>query len=365
MRRVRTYIAFTLVMGGLLLTSCNKHKLDIPQSNDPVFKVVGTIDGAELNLVAGDDNAFMFTSIETENNVSVYTGKLSNGNMSIEIGLYDGLIDIPEHSVINSLPQLLNFSRKSTSAIAVLDKDAFPNSDIIASVNWVVDNGEAIVNSTDVYTITEPGKYGVCATINFIDGSSDKLCSELILGYARHANFYIKHFLNQNGTLSAWVEDPQVEIDKIEWFLDDTLISSESELSYAELSGFNHVLRTDVYFVNGVRRTKQMLVDGSLSGKFIDDLTFFETGTLALLNRDFNVRLKLEQNGVTYTSAESNNSMNSVSFSDISYYGKDVNGNDVYKVKAHVVATVSDVLNINGSRQLDFDATFGIAIPKD
>lgn len=361
MRRARTFIAFTVVLGGLLMSSCNKHSINVPQSNDPVFKAEGTIDANQFELVAGDDNAFMFTSIESENNVPIYSGKLSNGDLSIEIGIYDGLIDIPGHNVINSMPYELIFSRKTTSPIAFLSKESFPNADIIDHVSWSVDG----LDSLNTMTIYEPGKYQVCADIVFSDGSSNVLCSELILGYARHANFQIKHFLNQNGTLTAWVEDPQVAVEKIKWYLDDVLISSDAELTYNQLSDENHILRADVSFENGVKRSKNMIVDGSLSGKFIDDLTFFETGTLALLHRDFNIRLKLVQDGITFSSDQTNNSLNTVSFSDVSYYAKDANGNDVYKVKAHIVATVIDVQNVNGSRQLEFDTTFGIAIPKD
>lgn len=362
MRRAKALIAFTVVLGGFLMSSCEKHNIVVPQSNDPVFTAKGTIDAAEFELVAGDDNAFMFTSIENEHGVPVYTGNLSNGNLSIELGIYGGLVDIPIHKVLNSFPAQHNYSRKSTSPLAILSKESFPNVDVIDHVIWEID-GETQASNT--VTIYDPGKYQVCANIVFVDQSSSVLCSELILGYARHANFTIKHFLNQNGTLSAWVEDPQVEIEKINWYLDDVLISSESEISYPQLSNSNHVLRADVNFANGVKRSKNMLVDGGLTGKFIDDLTFFETGTLSLLNRDFNIRLKLEQDGVTYSTDQTNNSMNTVSFSDITYYSKDANGNDVFKVKAHIAATVLDVQNVNGSKSLEFDTTFGIAIPKD
>lgn len=360
MRRVRASIAFMVVMGGLFLYSCDKHSVSVPQSNDPVFKAEGTIESDPFTLVAGDNNAFMFTYIEMENNVSIFTGKLSNGDLSIELGIYDGLIDKPTHNIVNSLPSEFIFSRKSTSPLAVLSRESFPNSDLIYSVSWTVDG----VTYPDVLTIMNPGKYIVRADISFIDGSSNVLTSELIFGYKRHANFHIKHYLNQSGMLIAWVEDPQVDVEKIEWYLDDNFISDESKITVNQLTQVSHVLRADVNFANGVRRSKNMLVDGSLSGKFIDDLSFFEASALSLIDRDFNIRVKLEQNGVTYSSGEVNNSLNTVTFSDISYYGKDGNGNHVYKVKAHIVANVKDVQNVNGTRLLEFDATFGLAIPK-
>ena len=284
-------------------------------------------------------------------------------DLSIEMGIYDGLIDIPRHQAINSLPSDHVFSRVLSSPVAFLTKDAFPNVDVIDHVVWSVEGFAS--DSVNTMTIMEPGKYQVCATIVFIDASSSQLCSEMILGYERHANCNIKHFLNQNGTLTAWVEDPQVAIEKVEWFLDDVLVSEQAEFAHDSLTGGNHILRAQINFENGVKRTKSMILDGDLSGKFIDDLTFFETSSLSLLYRDFNIRLKLEDNGVTYVSDIANNSFNTVSFDDVTYYGKDAGGNSVYKVKAHVVATLQDVQNVNGSRDLEFDTTFGIAFPTE
>lgn len=362
MRRAKALVAFTVVLGGLLMSSCEKHNLNVPQSNDPVFRAGGTINASAFEMIAGDDNAFMFTMIEDENSIPVFSGKLSNGDLAIELGIYDGLIDIPDHISVNSLPDQLSFSRTTASPLAVLSKDAFPNSDFINTVLWSVD-GDAAISGTRM--ITEPGKYEVCADILFNDGTSKVLCSELILGYARHANFNIKHFLNQNGTLTAWVVDPLVAVEKIEWYLNEVYISSDPEFAYEQLSPGNHILRADVNFANGVKRSKNMIVDGTLAGKFIDDLTFFETGTLALLHRDFNIRLKVEQGGMTFSSDLIDNSLNSVSFTDISYYAKDADGNDVFKVKANIVATVADVQNVNNTRELSFDTSFGIAIPQE
>jgi len=360
MRRAKAFIAFTVVLGGFLFSACEKHTIDVPNSTDPVFKAKGTIDGSAFDLVAGDDNAYMFTSIEDEDGIELFTGNLGDGDFSIEMGIYDGKIDIPGHKVINSLPSTFVFSRMSTTPLAILTKNAFPNLDVIEHVNWIIDG---VDEGSDSVIIMEPGVYNVCADITFIDQSSAELCSELVLGYERHANCNIKHFLSPNGRLTAFVEDPQVAVEKVEWFLDDVSVSEQPEFVYDNLPTGNHVLRAQVNFVNGVMRTKSMVLDGNLTGKFIHDLSFFETSVSTLLNRDFNIRLKLEQDGITYRSDLTDNSANSVTFSDMSYYGKDASGNSVYKVKAHVTATVKDEQNVNGTRDLEFDTTFGIGFP--
>ncbi|MFK7786689.1 MAG: hypothetical protein AB8B56_16340 [Crocinitomicaceae bacterium] len=362
MRRARAFIAFSVVVGGLLFSSCKKHTIDQPNSTDPVFKVEGTIDGSALNLVAGDDNAYMFTSIEQENGIQIFTGNLSDGNISIEMGIYDGLVDIPGQEAIKGLSGSHAFSRMLTTPLAILTKDDFPNVDLIDHISWIV-NGTA--ETGDSIVIMEPGIYSVCADVVFTDQSSAQLCSELILGYERHANSYIKHFLSPEGTLTALLEDPLVAVEKVEWFLDDVLISKQAEFFYKDLGSGSHVLRAQVNFENGVKRTKSMIVDGDLQGKFIHDLTLFETMFSTLLNRDFNVRLKLEENGTTYSSSSANNSINTVSIDDVTYYGKDASGNSVYKIKAHVVATVQDIQNVNNTRELDFETTFGLAFPAE
>jgi hypothetical protein len=288
---------------------------------------------------------------------------LSDGDFSIEMGIYDGRIDIPGHEAINSLQNSLVFSRKSTSPLAILTKYAFPNIDVIDELTWTIDGVSQ--GSQDSVVIMNPGVYNVCADIIFVDQSSAQLCSELVLGYERHANCDIKHFLSLDGRLKAWVDDPQVAVEKVEWYLDDVLISEQPLVEYNGFPTGNHILRSDISFANGAKRTKSMILDGDLTGKFIHDLTFFETSISTLLNRDFNVRLKMVQNGVTYRSDLVNNSANLVTFNSIDYYGKDLSGNPVYKVKAHIVASVKDEQNVNGTRVLEFDTTFGIAFPEE
>jgi hypothetical protein len=364
MRRAKAFIAFTVVVGGLMFSSCKKHTIDQPNSTDPVFKVEGTMSGGVLKLVAGDDNAYMYTDIYEENGVQIFSGNLSDGDLSLEMGVYDGLLDMPDVEAINGLPTSHMFSRNSTTPLAILTKNAFPNVDVIDYIGWSID-GVQQVTQNDTVMIMEPGVYNVCADIVFQDQSSAQLCSELVLGYKRHANCTIKHFLSLDSTLTASIEDPQVEIEKVEWFLDNAFVSDEAVFIYENFPAGSHVLRAQVNFENGAKRTRSMILDGDLEGNFIQDLSLFETNISVLLNRDFNVRLKLESNGISYSSDLADNSTNKVIFDEISYYGKDAGGNSVYKVKAHVVATVQDVQNVNNTRELDFETTFGIAFPTE
>ena len=75
-------------------------KIEIPESNEPVFRVYGTFDGDSLNLIAGDDGAYMHTMTKVENGVNIFTGIISNETMSFEVGVFDGNLDFSKTSEI-------------------------------------------------------------------------------------------------------------------------------------------------------------------------------------------------------------------------------------------------------------------------
>lgn len=362
MMSLKRYIGLALACGALVVSACKKQEVDIPHTNDPVFCASGELDGQQFELVAGDDNAFMHTMVLEENGVHVFTGNLSDGNLGIEINIFDGLIDMPHNNAIGSLPlDSMVYARTSSSALAVLSKDQFPNSAMIQEVEWFVDGDFVGVN---YHQIMEPGRYEVCAKVTFMDATDSELCSELILGYSRNANCQIKHYLNQNGVLNAWIEEQGVTVEKVRWFIENDLVSEDLTMTTSDLSADHHRIRAEVSFSNGVVRWKNMIVDGSLSGKYIDDLTFFETATLNLMNKDFNVRLRAHENGMTYDSEFTNNDMSTMTIDNIAYYGPDANGNPVYKITATVDGKVSDSQGLS-VKNLSFQAVFGLALPKE
>lgn len=357
MRKAHKYVV-VMVGFGVMFASCKKHTVEIPEANDPVFHTEGTLNGQSFELVAGDDNAYMHTMVMEENGVDVFSGKISNGDFSIELGIFSGFVDMQGKIDLDDLPEALNFSRVSTTALATLDKDLFPNAQLISEVAWYV-NG--VPKGINYHEIDEPGIYDVRAVITFTDMDTAELSSELIVGYKRHANAKIKHYLDINGKLSAWLDDPIIPVEKIRWFLDGQFVSDDADFSM-DINQENHILSAEISFENGVVRSKNMLVDGSLSGKFIDDLTVFENSTLALLNQDFNIRLKIEQDGETLSSAYADNSGVHVEIISVEYYTLNALGNIVYKVRAHISAKVN---NAQGDFQdVDFETVFGIALPQ-
>ena len=76
---MKNKIAFFILVSGVLF-SCKKD-YPAPQNGTPVFTASGTINGAPVNLNAGTNNYYMFTSYSTDGNgVRNFTGELKDYN---------------------------------------------------------------------------------------------------------------------------------------------------------------------------------------------------------------------------------------------------------------------------------------------
>lgn len=160
----RFLIGFAIV-GLLLLQSCSKAQVEVPESNDPVFLIEGVFAGEDFSLVAGDDNAYMFTNTFVINGVNFYSGNISNGNFSIELGVYDGMLDIPNHEPQVELSNLNPiFAQHTPPPITTLSKDMFANAQYISQIIWKVDGVQVGIDNAVIH---EPGLYDVCAEITF------------------------------------------------------------------------------------------------------------------------------------------------------------------------------------------------------
>ena len=110
-------------IGLLGFTSCKKDVVEIPESNDPIFRTEGTFGSENFEIIAGDNGAYMFTMTEVQNGVNVFSGKISNGNFSVELGIYDGHIDMPAYDALNELLNLTPiFSANDSTPLVTLSK---------------------------------------------------------------------------------------------------------------------------------------------------------------------------------------------------------------------------------------------------
>jgi len=359
----RKSILFCAV-GLLALASCKKDVVDIPESNDPVFRTIGTIGTEPFEIVAGDNGAYMFTMTEVQNGVDVFSGKISDGSFSIEMGIYDGMVDRPSHEAVDIITNIISteFSHNTGFPLLTLSKDeltTMAGSQYIEQIVWSIDG---IYQDLNEVVITEPGKYYVCADVTFLDGATASICNEVIAGYKLDANFMIDFSVGLQGAVTASVDDMGNTVQEVRWFVDEDLVGNTEYIETGSLSGY-HTITAEVEFENGVVRRKSVLVDGSNEQHTVNDFTIFEYQAPTTVEpRDFNIRLFVEKDGKKYSSETAKNEDAYLLITGLEYYGKNDAGNNVYKVSADVKVQVREVGTSN-TTPMSFTTVFGIEIP--
>lgn len=333
---------FNLVLLFLISSSivgCKKDLIEEPQVDEtPVFKVEGDIGGEAFSATAGDHGFLMNTFIQKVNGVDFFAGSISNGEMEFEMGFFNGNIDMAQSTFSNEVLDQLGFAYQPQITLITISKDDFPNHALINSINWSV-NGELVALNT--LTIDQPGKYNVGAKVNFYDGTSATIENELIVGYQRNSKGQLRHFLGQNGNLQAWIEENTNDVEHVEWYLDDVLVSNELKLE-TTINDQGHKVEARVHFVNGSSRKKVIWVDGALEGRFIDDFSSFESGS-STLEWDYKTRFMFKWKGKTYSSINVNNQLSHIDIVDIQYYSMSASGKPIYKLLATIECKVKEL----------------------
>lgn len=346
----------------LFLFSCKKKELTgLPEGNDPVFKAEGTIDGESIALIAGENNAYMYTYTEKVNGVNKFTGKLSDGSTEIEFGIFDGNLDSYALASLDEMIDSIQWAIDPTVPLAQLSKFSFTNADQINSIDWYSDN--VFIGTNDVQ-ILKPGKYMICALVTFNDGTQSQLCNELLLGYQINANYTLRYNLFPNGNLNTWVDVENGAIAAVDWKIDGEEINKTESNITTSINNQAHLITATVRFTNGVVRTKSFLIDGSLGGNNIQDFSLFEITTLnkQSIKRDYNALVVVRNNNIEYRSDYTGNTSGTINASKIEYYGQNDQGNEVYKVTATINCLVKSTSS-GDIVPLNFDTTIGIEIP--
>lgn len=346
----------------MILASCSKEQVVIPESNDPVFKIEGTLGGEELSLTAGDYNAYMHTSTKLEKGVRVFSGELTDGATSIELGIFDGKVDIPYHiPEIDLATVALKFAKRYPEPLIVLSKDGINQNQNIGSVNWYV-NG---VSKGNEAAIMEPGKYDICAHVTFIGspGIIHELCDEIIVGYERSANCSIDYQIGSN-SIYASLASTGGAIESVEWFVDGNLAPSSNNTMNWSLTDSNfHTITAKATFANGVVREKSCLVNAANPYQWIPDFTYFEIASgNGFPNQDYRVRLNITRDGREYKSVYANNESSTITLLDLEYFDENSNGNKVFKATVQIEAIVME-MSTEKLIPVNLTATLGIEVP--
>lgn len=290
---------------------------ELVESNDPVFMVKGKIGQEDIKIVAGDDNQYMYTGFSERNGVDLFYGDISNENSSFKLSIHDGNLDNEHLELITNKPQF-RFTRNAVQPTFQYAIDSFANSVKIAAIDWYVDGDYYSSNSITLY---DHGLFNICAEVTYEDGEVAKLCNDVILGYEKHAIGQPVHIVGSTGRLRVF-NNTVYPIDNVEWYINGTLFSDAVELSTSAFTG-RVPITVIVKYSNGVERTKSIIVDFDLEGKFIQDFSFAENTNP--LNNDYSIDLRFNINGETWIS---NIPENDSTFIDINKYMKYKNNVD-------------------------------------
>ncbi len=356
MRNLNTTYKITLLAACILLAgSCKKEIIPPPGSTSPVFMADGSFGGEPVTLHAGDDDVMMSTESATLNGVSFYKGILGNSQVRVEMGIFAGDVDL-QNPILPDFGSIteLRFANVPSNPLLKIVKDSFPNAELINQIQWEV-NGE--MKGLNVLEIYEPGKYQVCAHVTFSDYSEETVCNEIIVGFKTSADFELNYFLGQDLSFKSWIKTFGSTVQSVQWFKDEVPVGNTDELNIS-LNDQSYLIRAEVVFTNGVKRSKTVLIDGTLDGNNIHDFT--KPGLAPLFLWDYTSKVKVTKNGVDYYSHNTPNNSNKVIVNDINYYGLNGEGDPVYILNGVVDVDVKSASGI--VLPLHLNVSFGFAV---
>lgn len=348
--------ATLIIFSALVFSGCKKEIIPPPGSAEPVFKAEGTFNGQDISLRAGDDDVLMETQVQEINGVHFFSGTLGNSNIELEMGVYAGDLDKPQSESAFSGMSSINFAYEPGQPLYTLCKDSLLNASSILKVMWEV-NG-AIYPEQDVLNIYEPGKYTICAHVVFSDYSESMLCNEVLVGFRQNADFAINFMMGQDLTFQSWISPISGTVSNINWYINGQVISNQQVLG-THLNSGEYIVTAEVFFTNGVKLSRNILIDGNLTGHNIYDFT--QSASILPLKWDYTAKLKLKKDGVEYFSDKALNSTNKISVSEIKYHGMNSKGKAVYLLKGTVDANLKSASGTS-TFPLQLNVSFGFAV---
>lgn len=332
----------------LIFGSCKKDVIpDIPESNAPVYFISGLLDGDSINIQAGRNGYALHLTNQEENQVMQWYAIIENNTNNFNIQLSDGQIDLPLTNLDLSAINQIEVSNSVTPDVLSINKSNFMNKEFIDKIEWKVNN--QLMNSEDL-VISNPGLYEIESEITFIDQSKAINSSQLLLGYQKNASGTLRFITGEDNSILAFMES-SVDINQIEWFIDDSLITTSYNKSSIMLdevpSNFN--LKAKVYYQNEVCRNYSIFVNAVSPNFYIEDLTKFENQSSIYF--DNKIRLAFNYEGIKYESLNGTFVINNIS--EIS----DETGQKIYKFEGLLNGEMYNTENqsiVNADLELHF-----------
>lgn len=304
MQVIKSHINLLILLSvALVFGACRKDELpDVPNENNPVFNIQGTLGNQSLALHAGKKGAYMDTEVKSWNNVDFYSGRLGSENTSLSISLYPSSIDIPNtNKEFEELSEYEIADPTGVSSLLTLSSEDFEFNQNIENIQWTIDDEP---QTTAELNVLEPGKYMVCAEVNFSTGFSESTCNTVIVGYERNADFQLKWNMLGGGTIESYIDAPNSSVEEVQWYLNDEWVSDS--IHYLNSGTFETFhLKAVVKFANGTVAEREVFIDRYSKELSIEDYASMEQSTN--LRWDNKVQFTIQIDGETYVSVQNGN----------------------------------------------------------
>lgn len=315
-----------LIFSLLEFTGCTKDELpEIPESNSPIFRIDGEINGEEFSIEAGEGGWLMEDETKEVNGVNIFSGILKNNENEISLSLYDGGVNINSSlydQIINS--DQLTLSPDYEKPLLNFSKNNFSNGQFIEFIKWKV-NGDKIDGESLI--IDEPGIYNVCANIKFYQGGSIKICNDYILGFKNNANFDLAVSDVYNDSVKVKIVS-DYPYENISWRKKEQVISTEEEAILIK-NGQIDDWSVAVDFSNGVKEKREFIFNFNIGDMGLYDFKYLTNDNLPVYDYTAKMNFNLDQGSFSLKQFSQDSS---ISLEEIKKY--DSSGDkDIYLIK--------------------------------
>ncbi len=343
---------------SLLAFACKKQLIEpLPQSNDPVFYIDGTLGSTPLKLTAGEDGMIMKQGIESRNGVEYAYGLLSNGGTWIKMGIFDGDLAMDKAWESLKVGDSVFLANKFSDNLANLSRNNFSNETNISNIDWYVDG---LFKGSNQVTISEPGLYDVCGNFTFANGVQKSICNTMFLGFEQDIDFTIKHFLSENGDVKLWIDGDTQYYDSVVWQVGNEIVSTGGTYS-TNIGNVVQSVSATVYHQNSAIRRKNIVIDGTFSGNFIEDFAVCEIPTTQK-KWDYSAGIEANINGENYTSFDVANYKSTIIVKGVDVHDVNSQGKNILRIKVQVEAMLKSK-STGDTKAINFEGVLAYPVP--
>jgi PKD repeat protein len=200
-----------VLLAILALQACKKKELPEAENGEPVFMIETKVNGSDVNVTAGKDQYYMFTSHSIDDlGINVLNGTLrsqqcENCNHAFTISYRDS--HFRNNLIINNIGDVLKVGNYnyfngvdsasgSTAQGTVFNFTPYAPPGSNYTYNWSFGDGSTSTLANPSHQYTEPADYNVCLTVSSAGYPSKSICNKITMDTT--CRFQFNQSMSQN-----------------------------------------------------------------------------------------------------------------------------------------------------------------------